>query len=102
MIRRPPTPTLFPYTTLFRSAQAREQPGQGLAAEPGRLPHGGQLALVLDLAQLLDQGRGRHDGPAGQAGAQPPDRKSTRLKSRHANISDAVFCLQKKTTTSMN
>src|SRR3712207_8449978 len=27
----------------------------------------------------------------------PPDRKSTRLNSSHANISYAVFCLKKKT-----
>ena len=52
-------------------AQAGQHPLEGLAAEPGRLPHGGQLALVLDLAQLLDQRRGRHHGLAGQAGAQP-------------------------------
>src|SRR3712207_7097433 len=33
--------------------------------------------------------------------SQPPstDRKSTRLNSSHANISYAVFCLKKKTTT---
>src|SRR3712207_6962191 len=29
----------------------------------------------------------------------PPDRKSTRLNSSHANISYAVFCLKKKNTT---
>src|SRR3712207_9356508 len=29
---------------------------------------------------------------------QPPDRKSTRLNSSHANISYAVFCLKKKKT----
>src|SRR2546425_6042879 len=28
MIRRPPRSTLFPYTTLFRSARVRLQPGQ--------------------------------------------------------------------------
>src|SRR5256885_16731352 len=33
MIRRPPRSTLFPYTTLFRSAQERKQP-----LEPGTLP----------------------------------------------------------------
>src|SRR3712207_8154264 len=35
-------------------------------------------------------------GTAGRHGRQ--DRKSTRLHSRHANSSDAVFCLKKKTT----
>src|SRR3712207_7318309 len=33
-----------------------------------------------------------------QADSPPPDRKSTRLNSSHANISYAVFCLKKKTT----
>src|SRR3989442_2221563 len=31
-----------------------------------------------------------------------PDRKSTRLNSSHVRISYAVFCLKKKTTTSMH
>src|SRR3712207_6933073 len=31
-----------------------------------------------------------------------PDRKSTRLNSSHANISYAVFCLKKKTTSVYN
>src|SRR2546425_8069884 len=34
MIRRPPSSTLFPYTTLFRSSGARFRRGQ--AASPGR------------------------------------------------------------------
>src|SRR3712207_7272324 len=34
MIRRPPRSTLFPYTTLFRSAAARRH----FAPRPGRLP----------------------------------------------------------------
>src|SRR3712207_8215691 len=37
------------------------------------------------------------DQPAGRRRA---DRKSTRLNSSHANISYAVFCLKKKTTSS--
>src|SRR3546814_2130855 len=42
MIRRPPrstrTDTLFPYTTLFRSSQARRnQPGPSRGAVPGRV-----------------------------------------------------------------
>src|SRR5690348_17924812 len=39
MIRRPPRPTLFPYTTLFRSAA---QLGQ-LGVDHGALPYAGQL-----------------------------------------------------------
>src|SRR3712207_7555905 len=81
MIRRPPRSTLFPYTTLFRSAPLGNALGVGLkgCARGGIAPPGGAEARV---AQGTDQ--------AGQ------DRKSTRLNSSHANISYAVFCLKKK------
>src|SRR5687767_15284380 len=35
MIRRPPRSTLFPYTTLFRSARGREPPDGSPCAGPG-------------------------------------------------------------------
>src|SRR3712207_8649323 len=88
MIRPPPRSTLFPYTPLFRSQRR------------------GDLLLVVrdeDLAGLHAVSRvgaaRRPDGrPArGNASERPPgDRKSTRLNSSHANISYAVFCLEKK------
>src|SRR3712207_7398453 len=89
MIRRPPRSTLFPYTTLFRSAES-ELRGLGLfqvdlpgGGEPeGRLRGGaGRPGRGVGVGQVLDQ---------------VPDRKSTRLNSSHANISYAVFCLKKK------
>src|SRR2546422_8452695 len=70
MIRRPPRSTLFPYTTLFRSAAA----GFSAVLAPG-------VAAV--------------DGGEAGAGA-VGDRKSTRLNSSHGYISYAVFCLKKK------
>src|SRR2546422_3990129 len=71
MIRRPPRSTLFPYTTLFRSA-----------------------ADFVELDALADRlQRGQGDDRASHAG----DRKSTRLNSSHGYISYAVFCLKKKT-----
>src|SRR5688572_31517413 len=42
MIRRPPRSTLFPYTTLFRSARLGRPPWQrdaGVLLRPGRRPH---------------------------------------------------------------
>src|SRR3712207_8834164 len=86
MIRRPPRSTLFPYTTLFRSAVGGRR-GVGLF-QPG----GGRRARVPVLAQR------RQGGPDLLRRAQRPDRdrKSTRLNSSHANISYAVFCLKKK------
>src|SRR3712207_7305783 len=75
MIRRPPRSTLFPYTTLFRS----EADTEALAV----LPDGRLVVGAEDLGELV---RLRPDG----------DRKSTRLNSSHANISYAVFCLNKE------
>src|SRR3712207_8598074 len=81
MIRRPPRSTLFPYTTLFRSARARPGPDRDRLV-PNRVP----------------QGTDPEGQPRARAAARVPgpDRKSTRLKSSHANISYAVFCLKKK------
>src|SRR3712207_8090291 len=86
MIRRPPRSTLFPYTTLFRSARARTDP-------PGPSPLRRGVGGVGD-AVPLHQDRGRRRAVAGVR--QLLDRKSTRLNSSHANISYAVFCLKKK------
>src|SRR5687768_17815532 len=72
MIRRPPRSTLFPYTTLFRSAVGdAAELGVGAAAEEEL--EGNFLTAVGD-----------------------GDRKSTRLNSSHGYISYAVFCLKKK------
>src|SRR5690348_18070453 len=85
MLRRPPRSTLFPYTTLFRSA-----------ADPSRAEGAGSRGA----------GPGRPRGEAGlrggRAGPAPRDRKSTRLNSSHPSISYAVFCLKKKTKTKKN
>src|SRR5476651_2806760 len=48
---------------------------------------------ICCLAGARGCGAGRRRFPRGVA---PQDRKSTRLNSSHANISYAVFCLQKK------
>src|SRR5207245_11403191 len=72
-LRRPPSSTLFPYTTLFRSP-----PGCSCAS-PGAGRHG----------SLHEHAH---------APARGEDRKSTRLNSSHGSISYAVFCLKKKKT----
>src|SRR3712207_8808625 len=83
MIRRPPRSTLFPYTTLFRSAHH-----QGLL--PGRA--GG----VHRFRRGPEDRRRRQGVTAMGLRERIEDRKSTRLNSSHANISYAVFCLKKK------
>src|SRR5256885_8221176 len=98
MIRRPPRSTLFPYTTLFRSA-------------------GRYLRYVLEELGVADaatieqvaEWRRTYNLPVGVWNTPDPqahealalvrlDRKSTRLNSSHLVISYAVFCLKKKTT----
>src|SRR5690606_41015183 len=98
--RPPPRPTLFPYTTLFRSHiverggdGARQFEGFGgehageLADVAGADDHAGHTGPVADPGQ-----RHRERGGAEAVG----DRKSTRLNSSHVKISYAVFCLKKK------
>src|SRR5437868_11799575 len=70
MIPRPPSSTLFPYTTLFRSHR-------GTQSERGHTWVTQSSGVVLDWVT-------------------PLDRKSTRLNSSHVSISYAVFCLKKK------
>src|SRR5207253_11344967 len=98
----PPTPTLFPYTTLFRSRvlgqdgedgarpqQVLDRPAIGAVPPPvpGSDDHDPPLARREPCAH-----RG---GVAQTAGDHGGDRKSTRLNSSHVAISYAVFCLKK-------
>src|SRR5207248_11675628 len=96
ILHQPPTPTLFPYTTLFRSHQAAE-----LTARAHRLHdeevHGGVAGEDQHREDTVARGEAA-DGEEGRgkAGGQLGDRKSTRLNSSHRTISYAVFCLKKK------
>src|SRR5688572_32116022 len=92
MIRRPPGSTLFPYTTLFRSASRRlgplyRQGGCRRAREPAK--ECWTERPTTHRAQEVRLG-------AQRASVLGPDRKSTRLNSSHSQISYAVFCLKKK------
>src|SRR5688572_32689163 len=93
MLQRPPTSTLFPYTTLFRSliaidpkkateeflALSRQFPDKVGSKQfiymSGKMVSARKYLDAIDLIQ---------------------DRKSTRLNSSHSQISYAVFCLKKK------
>src|SRR3712207_8382997 len=93
MIRRPPRSTLFPYTTLFRSARDD-------ACEQGTITSAVLRVIQRAEAQRVHGGYGARahgeDVSQDSAHAGGRDRKSTRLNSSHANISYAVFCLKKK------
>src|SRR3712207_8653825 len=99
MMRRPPRSTLFPYTTLFRSARGEHLPDQRLVGAAG------DQRGLQDGVALVQEGRLRRaeSPPPGDVEARAPraprlDRKRTRLNSSHANISYAVLCFKKKKT----
>src|SRR5947199_2311082 len=96
MIRRPPSSTLFPYTTLFRSevehVRAGEQQAGEVAREEQLRPRYGAGEVEIDRPLLLQP---RHEVGRGED-RQEGDRKSTRLNSSHLGTSYAVFCLKKK------
>src|SRR5690606_39456534 len=101
LVRRPPRSTLFPYTTLFRSADVPAHYWDG---------YGGLRVVVLQFTSSARvAGRSPIDGNAfrgtlAQLRAlfhSTGDRKSTRLNSSHVKISYAVFCLKKKTKTAV-
>src|SRR2546428_6019953 len=75
MIRRPPRSTLFPYTTLFRSANVFPAP---FSTSSSALHFGNAARTGVAICSVSK------------------DRKSTRLNSSHDQISYAVFCLKKK------
>src|SRR5256885_9670931 len=81
MIRRPPRSTLFPYTTLFRSANVDSE-----------MRFFASWYAVLGVLVLCAARRPESETTI-------VDRKSTRLNSSHLVISYAVFCLKKKKNT---
>src|SRR5438445_9473764 len=91
MRQRPPSSTLFPYTTLFRS--------DNVAVPQVRVDDHRKRIKIDRTPQLsycaLKFTERRENGIA-KGIVRERDRKSTRLNSSHANISYAVFCLKKK------
>src|SRR5437764_4783945 len=92
--RPPPTPTLFPYTTLFRSCASSRVQADGDADQ--------------EVGDAVEDGRPGDHRDEEQPDPQPEqrkrdvDRKSTRLNSSHRCISYAVFCLKKKNKNNNN
>src|SRR5690242_21417131 len=102
MLRRPPRPTLFPYTTLFRSERAAAAgEGEGgdvvlhaiVIAGERRRPEQVHGAVGPDEAATGEGGHCRQEcSEDRRREAESQDRKSTRLNSSHMSISYAVFC----------
>src|SRR5690606_40297409 len=91
--RPPPTSTLFPYTTLFRSFP------EGFHNEVQ------VICTVVSTSKKTDPDIASMIGTSAALAISgipfqgPIDRKSTRLNSSHVKTSYAVFCLKKKTRT---
>src|SRR5207302_9874543 len=102
MLSPPPRPTLFPYTTLFRSIGQAEYFRRFVECLAGCIIACSANHLQLKIAVHLRD----HRVPPGNRETQKrerwkrlidemckQDRKSTRLNSSHVKISYAVFCL---------
>src|SRR5438270_1600454 len=97
MILRPPSSTLFPYTTLFRSVDAGRRHGVILPASLAEGANDVGAGPIGDEDAAQPCRRGGEVGLGAHAGCEEGgDRKSTRLNSSHSQISYAVFCLKKK------
>src|SRR5439155_14402052 len=85
LLQRPPSPTLFPYTTLFRSCHMPDR---------RHLWRGVHHPEMVRSGVTIDASAGASRYRPGEIVKR--DRKSTRLNSSHVAISYAVFCLKKK------
>src|SRR5438034_4295743 len=98
MLRRPPTSTLFPYTTLFRSRtltrHVEEITRENSWAVGANRLHSRWKNDTSFRQRVRGQQENQH--PAIFHALYTLDRKSTRLNSSHTVISYAVFCLKKK------
>src|SRR5690606_41286392 len=90
VLRCPPTSTLFPYTTLFRSAAYESELPEPIRRRSRHVVS--ECQRVLDSVEALKAGDLERFGQL----MNQSDRKSTRLNSSHVKISYAVFCLKKK------
>src|SRR5258708_21265884 len=93
MIRRPPRSTLFPYTTLFRSAKAGETKTEGIALPPRWFDR--TAAITPD--ERANQ-RGRSEEHTSEL--QSPDHLVCRLllekKKKHKNKPPYIISLQRQ------
>src|SRR5438874_8202383 len=96
MIPRPPTSTLFPYTTLFRSPA-----GYALLVIPALAALTSLVAarIGFPLPSRLEQGRTAQARGFTRSYWLYMRSEEPRLNSSHVEISYAVFCLKKKKET---
>src|SRR5688572_31738945 len=96
MIRPPPRSTLFPYTTLFRSALDKARKNEAFTAVRNQQLEDAGKHLIQAVLRLEELRRENDQLARDRTDQARLDRKSTRLNSSHSQISYAVFCLKKK------
>src|SRR3546814_6402608 len=100
MIRLPPrstrTDTLFPYTTLFRSAPSARKRPTGASARAGqrRREHASRLRLAAEVRREPDTELDRERDRVEERGGERSEEHTSELQSLMRN-SYAVFCLKK-------
>src|SRR5437762_1223767 len=102
LLRPPPTSTLFPYTTLFRSRSRRRSwspPPHSVSATGPSPPNRWSTPMPRPPRSAVLQAPAPPTGPCSRCPCTSrtrrrgsSDRKSTRLNSSHRCISYAVFC----------
>src|SRR5699024_11470287 len=98
IIPRPPRSTLFPYTTLFRSAKDKEELNKEINDLKDKTDELEKAKDRLEQELADEKEKSEEDKKALEKEIDDlkEDRKSTRLNSSHVSISYAVFCLKKK------
>src|SRR5438876_9290141 len=94
LTRRPPSSTLFPYTTLFRSS-APHFPQRTPVSRPFRA-RAKKRCSVMTGSVTAEEAHEDRGGVAAEGVGESEDRKSTRLNSSHPSIPYAGVCLKKK------
>src|SRR5690606_39417699 len=102
LFRRRARPTLFPYTTLFRSQAGQVSRQEGVDGALGGARRGGDATAQLGGLHVAAGGHGcgaeggLQGEPAGGVGGEAQGRSEEHsLNSSHVKISYAVFCLKK-------
>src|SRR5207245_11085415 len=102
LTHRPPTATLFPYTTLFRSCRRHNSRVTRMSISSKKAPMF-RFSVVVFVLCLCPSGLPAAIAPDNldcviisvrDQKLMMTDRKSTRLNSSHGSISYAVFCLK--------
>src|SRR2546429_3927535 len=102
MIRRPPRPPLFPYTTLFRSERGDRHAGTATTVQLHVAGGGAAVFRFTDQQRAVALVIERSDGQRGEqprlqrVGRAKQDQNGTRVNASHGYISYFVFWLQKK------